>query len=449
MAIANYNAIIALTGSYAIRFTTSETFRDRYGFSAAEGTLLNSHPAGMFSDAGVYWIERFRVNQSEATRFDDDAAEYSYLQCGFHRGGSSVSQSAFLPSLASDYSWIVIDETNERYVIFPIDVTTFIGHEFVNYDVLPSFIADASPPAGAVAAVAESWAAHDGAETFRGSLDDAGTEVVVALIPNNTFRPTFGGTARAAGASIAGGASAVTAGATSVPPAARAAAASVAGGAASISAGATRVAAPIPVARGYVGRISQSPVAEALTDAGRLALDRAIPDPDDALAVAYDWERMPIEALRSQAAAWGFEPFTTLLGETYERQIMATFGQVCEYRNKWLVLDNFFDALEIIYAAEIVGLDGVRYAVDRQAGTWGGYDVTRARELWLLVTLPPAIPISNAEFIAYLAHAVRWLMPYFRHFVFLVLVNHPIEARPAAHPGVGLAAISYLEAVQA
>ena len=128
---------------------------------------------------------------------------------------------------------------------------------------------------------------------------------------------------------------------------------------------------------------------------------------------------------------------------------MATFGQVCEYRNKWLVLDDFFDALEIIYSAEIVGLDGVRYAVNRQAGTWGGYDVTRARELWLLVTLPPAIPISNAEFIAYLAHAVRWLMPYFRHFVFLVFINQRIEATPAAHPGVGVAAWSYLEAVQA
>ena len=211
----------------------------------------------------------------------------------------------------------------------------------------------------------------------------------------------------------------------------------------------TVLAAPVPVARGYVGRISQSPVAEALTDAGRLALDRAIPDPDDALAVAYDWERMPIDVLRSQAAAWGFEPFTTLLGETYERQIMATFGQVCEYRNKWLVLDDFFAALQIIYAAEIVGLNGVRYGVDRTAGTWGGYDVTRARELWLLVTLPPAIPISNAEFIAYLAHAVRWLMPYFRHFVFLVFINQRIEGTPAAHPGVGVVAMSYLEAVQA
>ena len=56
----------------------------------------------------------------------------------------------------------------------------------------------------------------------------------------------------------------------------------------------------------YTGRISQSPVAEALTDAGRLALDRAIPDPDDALAVAYDWANMPIDVLRSQAARLGF-----------------------------------------------------------------------------------------------------------------------------------------------
>ena len=206
---------------------------------------------------------------------------------------------------------------------------------------------------------------------------------------------------------------------------------------------------PAPIVRGYVGRISQSPVAVALTDAGRLALDRAIPDADQALAVAYDWENAPIGALRSQAAAWGFAPFTTLLGETYERQIMATFGRVVEYRNKWLVLDDFFDALNIIYSAEIVGRDGVRYAVDRQAGNWGGYDVTRARELWLLVTLPPGIHISNAQFIAYLAHAVRWLMPYFRHFVFLVFVNQRINATPAAHPGVGTVAMSYLEAVQA
>ena len=331
-------------------------------------------------------------------------------------------------------------DTTEPYSWLPGSLITYAGglDQWVS-DFKAAYALDATLRATMVLDDGDARAAAASVAGGAGSISAGATRVPAAV-----------SVARAAAASVAGGAAGISAGATRVPAAVtRAAAASIAGGAAGLSAGATRIAAPVPVVRGYVGRISQSPVAEALTDAGRLALDRAIPDPGDALAVAYDWERMPIDVLRSQAAAWGFAPFTTLLGETYERQIMTTFGQVCEYRNKWLVLDNFFAALEIIHSAEIVGLDGVRYAVDRLAGTWGGYDVTRARELWLLVTLPPAIPISNAEFIAYLAHAVRWLMPYYRHFVFLVFINQRIEARPAAHTSVGVAAMSYLEAVQA
>ena len=199
----------------------------------------------------------------------------------------------------------------------------------------------------------------------------------------------------------------------------------------------------------YNGRIALSPVAQAMTEAGRLALDRAIPDPESALAVAYDWENAPIEVVRSQAAAWGYVPYTGLLGETYERQIMATYGFACEYRNKWIVLDEFFGALNVIYRAEIVGLDDVHYDVDREAGTWGGYDRTRARRLRLHVSLPPGIEVSLDRFVEYITVAVRWLMPYFRDFINVFLTIEDIVARPAVHPTFGTVAMTYLKAVEA
>ena len=527
MAVANYNAIVALPGAYAIRFNASDAHQDYYEFNPAEGMLLNNFPAGMFSDTSIYWIERVRGTFDGQTGVNDGGQSYVKVAIGFHKDSSVVAQNTFLGAMSNDASWILINETTEEWLMWPANGSAGgeLGSGFVTYQVIPSYIADTSGLGQRdVPAIAEDF---DGIEpliagqVFQNGLINS--ELVVGLIPNNTFRPSFGpftrpiaatfpgvsGTLSAAvaratpvthpaAANFGGAAGSIsaalqrqiatvnlavavtfsgtagsisvavakapqvnlavavtfpgTAGSISVavakaPQVNLAVAVTFSGAAGSISAGATRV--PAPIVRGYVGRISQSPVAEALTEAGRLALDRAIPDADQALAVAYDWENAPIGALRSQAAAWGFAPFTTLLGETYERQIMATFGRVVEYRNKWLVLDDFFDALNIIYSAEIVGRDGVRYAVDRQAGNWGGYDVTRARELWLLVTLPPGIHISDAQFIAYLAHAVRWLMPYFRHFVFLVFVNQRINATPAAHPGVGTVAMSYLEAVQA
>lgn len=153
----------------------------------------------------------------------------------------------------------------------------------------------------------------------------------------------------------------------------------------------------------YVGEISKSPVATAMARAGRAALDRAMPDPN-ALARAYDYANADISVVRAQAEAWQFAPFTTLLGEAYERRLMLAYGRISAYRNKWLALDEFFEQLNITYTAQLRGRDADGneswYDVDRAAGTWAGYDSAKAVALRCIITLPPQLGLDafNSDF---------------------------------------------------
>ena len=104
-----------------------------------------------------------------------------------------MQQSIFLPTLGATGTWVVIDETNNRWIMWPATgAGGNIGGGFADYYVIPTFIADTQGlTARDVQAIAEDLGSteRDAGEDFHDGLP--GSEIVVALIPNNTFRPIF------------------------------------------------------------------------------------------------------------------------------------------------------------------------------------------------------------------------------------------------------------------
>ena len=208
MTVNNFNAIAALAGSYAIRFNASGVSQDLYEFSPVSGMLLNKTPESMFVDIAVYWIERVRGATGGISTFDDSGSGYSQILMIFHNGASTVAQNTFLNALSNDYSWIIINEDTEEYIMWPANGQSAgpvseggeFGGSYVNYYVIPSYIEDTSGlHIRTVKAISEQFSGgevNSSVVTFQNSLRNS--EVVVALIPTSTYRPTLGALAVAA-----------------------------------------------------------------------------------------------------------------------------------------------------------------------------------------------------------------------------------------------------------
>ena len=189
MAQANYAALAALPGSYVIRFTADTTGEDLYEYSPAEGTLLNHSPAGMFTDTLIYWIERVR-SRGAIVRTDDDGQVYASYAISLHKGDSTQNQRDFLPALSADWSWVLINETTQEWIMWPANDGDQ-GGGYVEYQITPSFITETATDRQ-VPAVAERFIGGEGSgavAAFAAGLPTS--EVVVGLIPNHTFRPAF------------------------------------------------------------------------------------------------------------------------------------------------------------------------------------------------------------------------------------------------------------------
>ena len=191
MAQANYTALAALPGSFVIRFTADTTGEDLYEHSPAEGTLLNRSPAGMFADTSIYWIERVR-SRGAIVRTDDDGQVYASCAIALHRGGSAQNQNVFLAALSADWSWVLINETTQEWIVWPAN-NGEQGGGYVEYQITPTFITETTDSAKQVSAIAEHFIDGEGdgaVGRFAGGLPTS--ELVLGLIPNNAFRPAFG-----------------------------------------------------------------------------------------------------------------------------------------------------------------------------------------------------------------------------------------------------------------
>ena len=191
--LTNFQRLAAIPGSYVIRFTanTAANQIDLFEVSPAEGTLLDNSPAGMFTDAALYWIERVRGTEGGIATTNDDGDVYDKVEIGLHRGGSSVAQNVLLPTLGATGTWVVIDETNDRWIMWPANGGGDVGSGFATYYIIPTFITDTRKVTRDVLALADDLGGTDlgTGGTFQDDLP--GSEIVVALIPNNTWRPSF------------------------------------------------------------------------------------------------------------------------------------------------------------------------------------------------------------------------------------------------------------------
>ena len=193
MAIENYNAIVAIQAAQAIRVNADDSWRDLYEFTPAEGTLLNNFPAAMFTDQSIYWIERVRVLDDVSTGTDDNGDTYDKMPFVFHRGDSTVSSDLYLPALGDAFSWIVINESTSEYLMWPVslDFPVFAAAT-ARYQVIPTYNVDTGLQSGDTRAVAQQFADGEVASAVRTFRDNLiSSELVVAIVPNNTFRPTF------------------------------------------------------------------------------------------------------------------------------------------------------------------------------------------------------------------------------------------------------------------
>ena len=231
MAVANFNAIAALANSYAIRFNASPFVVDLYEFAPSDGELLNKTPASMFVDTTVHWIERVRSVDSAPTYTDNSGASYRQAYIALHDGASQAGLKNFLDGtpdstgavVTADWSYIIINETTEEWIMWPAFEPGNAGGSFVVWTVVPTYITDTGGLlSSAVQGIAESFS--DGqtpgaAGTFQDAL--LNSELVVALIPNNTFRPTFGGAEAQVQADVESGTPSLTASVRTTPPPAR------------------------------------------------------------------------------------------------------------------------------------------------------------------------------------------------------------------------------------
>ena len=405
MAVANYNAIVALPGAYAIRFNASDAHQDYYEFNPAEGMLLNNFPAGMFSDTSIYWIERVRGAFDGVTATNDGGQSYVQVVIGFHRDSSVVAQNTFLGAMSNDASWILINETTEEWLMWPANGSAGgdLGSGFVTYQVIPSYIADTfGLGQRAVLAIAEDF---DGIEpliagqVFQNGLINS--ELVVGLIPNNTFRPTFGAVARPVAATFPGVSGSLSAAVARATPATHAVAANFGGVAGAISAALQRQIATVnrPVAAIFSGAAGSLAAAvirlPALTTravaanfpgaAGSLAaavsktvsrnplrsFDSILADPfstDAEVAMEY-WAarpfseidvaayrdilnpyRCPLQFLPELAdlvQAYTWAPF---MPEDYQRQAVADWWYYYRYRTTEAALRRWMDTIESLYS---------------------------------------------------------------------------------------------------
>ena len=79
----------------------------------------------MFTDPGIFWNERPRFNFNGGTNDEYIVA--------LHRGGSTVALNNYLPNLPDEWSWYVINTTDETWVSWQANVLNASGTAWAVY----------------------------------------------------------------------------------------------------------------------------------------------------------------------------------------------------------------------------------------------------------------------------------------------------------------------------
>lgn len=162
VAISNYARLAAIPNSHVIRFTSDTTALDYWEFNPLEGVLLDRFPADMFIDTSIIWLERFRVTTGDLIHFN--------------RGDSTASLQTLIDGYTDEAAIVIIDESTETYVMLQANDYSAAGANFLNYT--PTTYTIIASEVGS--ADINAW-----------MRDLVSREIVVAIIPTSTFRPSW------------------------------------------------------------------------------------------------------------------------------------------------------------------------------------------------------------------------------------------------------------------
>ena len=127
---------------------------------------------------------------------------------------------------------------------------------------------------------------------------------------------------------------------------------------------------------------------------------KAALDADDALAFDLrPWRRYPtapIDLVRHDVRALGFEPHTTLFGEEVERQFMSHLWEYFRWRNYQRSLDIYAEDLKFGYVY------------------WFDHDDATGERVHLTVCVTPPLGFADdAAVLEEISRVIAWLQPHF------------------------------------
>ena len=96
-----------------------------YEHTPSFGTLNYVYPSAMFTNPGIFWNERPRFNHNGGTNDEYIVA--------LHRGGSTVGLNNYLPNLPDEWSWYVINTTDEAWVSWQANTLNASGTAWAVY----------------------------------------------------------------------------------------------------------------------------------------------------------------------------------------------------------------------------------------------------------------------------------------------------------------------------
>ena len=150
-----------------------------YEHTPSFGTLNYVYPAAMFTDPGIFWNERPRFNFNGGTNDEYIVA--------LHRGGSTVALNNYLPNLPDEWSWYVINTTDETWVSWQANVLNASGTAWAVYK--------GRVDGGGGVNVASPRSSDPLIVSAHGVMEwcfervEAGDTMIMALIDSNTFDP--------------------------------------------------------------------------------------------------------------------------------------------------------------------------------------------------------------------------------------------------------------------
>ena len=150
-----------------------------YEHTPSFGTLNYVYPSAMFTNPGIFWNERPRFNHNGGTNDEYIVA--------LHRGGSTVALNNYLPNLPDEWSWYVINTTDEAWVSWQANTLNASGTAWAIYK--------GRVDGGGGVNVVSPRSSDPLIVSAHGVMEwcfqrvEAGDTMIMALIDSNTFEP--------------------------------------------------------------------------------------------------------------------------------------------------------------------------------------------------------------------------------------------------------------------